>query len=295
MGVAVAAEDPFGGTAAFDTNPLLPGYAQNTDEFAGADRSIEAGAVFDAGEPIGPVFSRENLITYTVRKGDTLSGIAAYFGISLDTIVNANPSVKARFLKPGDELHILPTSGIVYRTRERDTIESISDYFNIPQDKISQFNKSVNFAVLGAGISLVIPGARTGFVSQKSSLPNFNENFIRPAEGFNWGIVHNHNAIDIANSCGVPVVAAAEGLVIPDESFGDGRGRWSGGYGLFVLIEHPFGDGVRTRYAHLNKVSVEIGDYIQQGTEVGVIGNSGDASGCHVHFEVYGAENPLGK
>ena len=96
-------------------------------------------------------------------------------------------------------------------------------------------------------------------------------------------------------SCGASVRAAAEGLVVPDDSFSSGLDGWNGGYGKFVLMEHPFGDSVRTRYAHLATVSVNIGDYIKQGEQIGTMGRTGDSSGCHLHFEVYGAANPLAR
>lgn len=290
---AIAAEDPMLNAVVYGKTIIVPGFPSVDPAAVPFNDSFTS--LVDTGEPIGPVFSRDNLIKYTVRRGDTLSGIAAYFGISLDTIANANPTVRARYLQPGDELNILPTSGIVYKTADGDSLESVAEHFNIPTEKIAEFNKSVNVTALSAGISLVIPGAKTGFVASKSSLPNFNGNFIKPADGFNWGIVHHYNAIDIANSCGVPVVASAEGLVVPDTSFGSGRSGWNGGYGLFVLLEHPFGDGVKTRYAHLDKVSVDVGDYVEQGEELGIMGDTGDATGCHVHFEVYGAENPFAK
>lgn len=292
---ASASRGPISEAVAFGTSPVVSGFSAGPEITAPGQSDQALTSLADNGQPIGSIFSRGNLIDYRVQKGDTLSGIAAYFGISLDTIVNANPEVRARFLKPGDDLKILPTSGIVYRTKEGDSLESIADYFNIPADKISQFNKSINFGTLGVGVSLVIPGAKSKFAATKSSLPNFNANFIKPADGFNWGILHHYNAVDIANACGTPIVASAEGLVVLDESFGDGRSGWNGGYGEFVLLEHPFGDGVRTRYAHLQKVSVEIGDYVQQGQKIGIMGDTGDATGCHIHFEVYGAENPFAK
>jgi murein DD-endopeptidase MepM/ murein hydrolase activator NlpD len=113
-----------------------------------------------------------------------------------------------------------------------------------------------------------------------------------PTEGFNWGILHNQNAVDIANSCGTPVDAAAEGLVV-DES---GNDVWSSGYGRYVIIEHP--NNTKTRYAHLEKVAVSIGDYVTQGSQIGTMGNTGNVhgpTGCHLHFEIYGAANPFAK
>ncbi len=268
-------------------------------DFPPQDGILESGALpgvlDDSGAGFEQASFRDNLLVYRIQKGDTLSGIASYFGVSLDTIVNANPGVRGKLLIPGDELKILPTSGSVYLTHEGDTLESIADYFNVPIESIRSFNKPLDFNSLGAGVNIVVPGVRAYAAQSKSSLPNFNANFVKPADGFNWGKLHHYNAVDISNSCGTAVVASAEGLILPDDSFGDGKGGWSGGYGSFVLIEHPFGDSVRTRYAHLSKVSVDIGDYVKQGQEIGTMGDSGDATGCHVHFEVYGARNPFAR
>ena len=147
------------------------------------------------------------------------------------------------------------------------------------------------------GASVIIPGGKNlnRLATGGASLPNFNDQFIMPANGYNWGILHHYNAVDIANSCGTPVVAAAEGLVTPDDATPENIDGWNGGYGNFVLIEHPFGDNVRTRYAHLKTISVQIGDYVKQGQVIGLMGETGEATGCHVHFEVYGAENPFAK
>lgn len=262
-----------------------------------ADTVTPAGdALIDLGTPVGPSFDRSGMITYTVRAGDNLSKIAAYFGISIGTIVSANPGLRANYLRIGQQLNILPTSGVVYTTRAGDTLQSIANTFGISQDKIRQFNGSVDFAQLDPGVPVIIPGGKAnGLVASGSSLPNFNKNFIMPAKGYNWGILHHYNAVDIANSCGTPVVAAAEGLVVPDPNIPDTPGGWNEGYGNFVLIEHPFGSGVYTRYAHLQQVMVQIGDYVKQGQEIGLMGETGDATGCHVHFEVIGAQNPFAK
>jgi len=262
----------------------------------GAESFSLNGALRDPGEPIGPSFSRSGMISYQVQRGDNLSQIAAYFGISIDTIVSANPGIRVNSLKVGDTLNILPTSGVIYKSKSGDTLVSISGAFGIPQDKIQQFNPSINFNQLDPGVSIVIPGGKNiQLASQSAGLPNLNSQFIMPAAGYNWGILHHYNAVDIANSCGTPVVASAEGLVVPDDSIPDTTDGWNAGYGNFVLIEHPFGQSVKTRYAHLSKILVQVGDYVKQGQEIGLMGETGDATGCHVHFEVYGAENPFAK
>lgn len=257
------------------------------------------GTIEDPGQPIGPSVDRSGLVAYSVRSGDNLSKIASYFGISVKTILDVNPGLKVGSLKTGESLRILPTSGVIYEAKTGDTLASIATMFGIPQDKITQFNPSVNFGTLDAGQSVVIPGG-TDMLSNPlstgtNSLPNFDRNFIMPAVGYDWGILHHENAVDIANSCGTPVVAAATGVVVPDSQIADTLGGWNGGYGNFVLIEHAFGNDVETRYAHLEKTLVQVGDYVTQGQEIGLMGETGDATGCHVHFEVLGAHNPFAK
>lgn len=262
------------------------------DDFYGIGYS---GAIRDPGSPVGPAFDRSGMILYAVHPGDNLSKIAAYFGISIGTIVSANPTLKANFLRVGQLLSILPTSGVVYTARAGDTIQTISSKFGISEEEIVRFNRSVDFATLDPGSQVIIPGGTANMLAASGpSLPNFNGDFIMPAKGYDWGILHHYNAVDIANSCGTPVVASAEGLVVPDPNIADTPGGWNGGYGNFVLIEHPFGN-VYTRYAHLSKILVSPGDYVQQGQEIGLMGDSGDSTGCHVHFEVIGAQNPFAK
>jgi murein DD-endopeptidase MepM/ murein hydrolase activator NlpD len=117
--------------------------------------------------------------------------------------------------------------------------------------------------------------------------------FIFPVvRGKNWGLLHHYNAVDIAGNCGAQILAAADGVVIDVAS----NNTWNGGYGNFILIEHP--NKTRTRYAHTLKNTVAKGDVVHQGDKIGLVGNTGNVdgtSGCHVHFEVYGAQNPFVK
>lgn len=85
-----------------------------------------------------------------------------------------------------------------------------------------------------------------------------------------------HSGIDLSASRGTPVHAAGAGEVV--------RARRSNGYGRVVFIDH--GGGIETRYAHLQKILVEEGDFVPAGGLVGNVGSSGRATGPHLHFEV---------
>ncbi len=113
--------------------------------------------------------------------------------------------------------------------------------------------------------------------------------FIMPTTGWNWGQLHEYNAVDIANNCGTPIYAAAEGLVIESVSNG-----WNEGYGNYIKIEHP--NRTITVYGHLSKNIASSGKYVFQGDLIAYMGNTGNThgpTGCHLHFEVRGAKNPL--
>ena len=112
--------------------------------------------------------------------------------------------------------------------------------------------------------------------------------FMPPAGGYNWSRIHGRNGIDIANSCGTPIYAAAEWLVATS----DGSG-YNGGFGKFIKIAHP--NGTETLYAHATKLLIGAGEYAQRGQIIALMGSTGRSTGCHLHFEVHGARNPLAK
>jgi peptidoglycan hydrolase-like protein with peptidoglycan-binding domain len=86
-----------------------------------------------------------------------------------------------------------------------------------------------------------------------------------------------HAGIDLTSPAGVPVTAAAAGLVVY-------AGERAGGWGRFVAIAHT--RGVRTFYAHLSQVDVALGQWVAAGAQVGLVGATGSATGPHLHFEV---------
>ena len=87
--------------------------------------------------------------------------------------------------------------------------------------------------------------------------------------------------MDIAGRCGSPLYAVAPGKVIAV------RAGWNGGYGNYTDIDH--GNGIITRYSHAEKNIAEEGAMVAAGDVIARMGNTGDSTGCHVHFEVRGA------
>lgn len=99
--------------------------------------------------------------------------------------------------------------------------------------------------------------------------------------GWRWG--EFHQGIDIANSLGTPIVAAVQGKVI--------NAGPASGYGLWVRIQHPNGD--ITEYGHMNTIEVSVGQHVNAGDLIATMGNNGNSTGVHLHFEVNdGGYNP---
>lgn len=85
-----------------------------------------------------------------------------------------------------------------------------------------------------------------------------------------------HAGLDIANAAGTPIVAPADGTVV--------YAATESGYGNVLVLDH--GNGVKTRYGHLQKIDVRVGDRVRRGALVASLGNSGRSTGPHLHYEV---------
>jgi murein DD-endopeptidase MepM/ murein hydrolase activator NlpD len=117
--------------------------------------------------------------------------------------------------------------------------------------------------------------------------------YIWPAKGvltsgYGWRWGRMHRGIDIANSTGTPIYAAADGVIE--------RAGWNnGGYGNLVDIRHP--DGSLTRYGHNSRIMVQAGQYVERGQQIAAMGSTGFSTGPHSHFEIHpagkGAVNPI--
>lgn len=256
---------------------------------------INDSAMLNANNPLsGVVTNRNGLVYYRVQAGDTLSKIAANFGVSLNTLYWANKGIESRALKLGQEITILPISGIIHEVRGGETLDSIAALYEVSEARLIKFNKATINEGLAMGTKIIVPDAKPKndlSAPISSRLPNFVNYYALPTTGWNWGRLHNNNAVDIANACGTPIYASAEGLATEAVASG-----WNEGYGGYLLIEHP--NGTKTRYAHTSRNAASVGDYVVQGDTVAYIGNTGNThgpTGCHLHFEIIGAVNPFAK
>lgn len=248
---------------------------------------------------------------YTVRPGDTLSEIAAMFNVSVNTIVWAN-DIQGGVIHPGDSLIILPITGIRHTVVKSETLASLAKAYKSDAHDIAQYNDLADTASLVVGQVVIIPNGEASTPAPRTSggsliskvkqlassgkptskphdVSSINEGnyYACPVAGILTQGIHGYNAVDIGAPRSTPIYAAAGGLVIVARA-----GGWNGGYGNYVVIAH--GNGTQTLYAHMSKVLTTAGVQVGQGTEIGLVGATGEATGAHLHFEVRGAQNPFG-
>lgn len=281
------------------TPPSAVGGPDDTDELPPLSATQDS-ALVASRNPLGTVPSQsaisDQIVVYTVQEGDVPSAIAENFGISLNTLLWANNIRNPDLIRIGQELIILPITGIQYTVKSGDTISTIADTFKGDIEDILSFNGLAIDAPLQIGTTLIIPHgelapvrapSKSAVTTRVANLPIYAGYYLRPIAGGRTSQgLHGFNAVDLANSCGLPVVASADGRVIVARSSG-----WNGGYGNFIAIAHP--NGTQTLYAHLSNVLVVSGQRVTQGQTIGHIGSTGRSTGCHVHFEVRGAQNPF--
>ena len=205
-------------------------------------------------------------IYYEWHNGDGLNGVAKYFGVKPEDIINypgnkldasnigdlaaPNIVVGTRLVIPGGQREFMGWNA-PYRTREEPANSSLGGGANCGE----------------------IQGGPIG-----------NGNFLWPTterylSGFDYSISTNHRAIDIAGTQGNPIYAVDNGVVV--------YAGWNDyGYGNVIVIDH--GNGWQSLYAHImdGGINVSCGTYVNQGDPIGYIGSTGNSSGPHLHFEL---------
>ena len=225
--------------------------------------------------------------TYKVRSGDTISGIAKKFGLTnISTLISVNDIGNVRQLAAGQKLKIPSIDGIVYTVKKGDSLSSITGKYKVSLEQLLDVNELTS-ETLTAGQQLFLPGAAMDANSLRNAM---GELFRMPLSAkFRWsspygyridpiaGVKSFHTGTDMACPTGTPILAAMSGRVTTT-----GINRV---YGNYVIIDH--GNGYQTLYAHMSKIIASKGQWVSQGTRIGLVGSTGYSTGPHLHFTVY--------
>ncbi len=258
-----------------------------------------------SSEPTTGISNRQGLVNYTVQNGDVIGGIATKFGVSVNTILWANNLTARSYIRPGDVLKIPPGTGVMYVVKKGDTLGKIARQYDVETDEIALANNiSKNGSNLTVGKSIFVPGGQpissapltsrvivreTGTIGkelEKVAAPP--PSITAPAgSGYIWPTMDHrinqyfgirHTGVDIAGKIGNSNYAAKAGKVIKSQC------GWNGGYGCYIILDH--GGGVTTLYGHNSKLLVSVGETVEQGQVIGLLGSTGRSTGPHLHFEV---------
>lgn len=270
----------------------------------GGDNTIIAGALLPDIGPAGTLAdiieapAGDQISIYVVRPGDTLSQIAAMFGVSVNTIIWANDLPRDGKIVEGQVLVILPISGIRHTVVEGDTLESIVKKYKGDLPEVAKYNGFDQNDTLALGSVVIIPDGEASLPPAANQRVGGRPLVLDRVEASGYYLyplarrgvktqgIHGYNGVDLAAPAGTPVLAAASGRVIVSRNSG-----WNGGYGRYIVIEHK--NGTQTLYSHNQENIVSFSQTIVQGQVIGYVGSSGRSTGSHLHFEVRGARNPF--
>lgn len=256
---------------------------------------------------------------YEVQAGDTLSTIANGHGLYLKDVLALNEGLsETTTIQIGDEIIItVPQPELTVVTVEQSTYEE--DYFaEVQYIDVEEWYTTQTEVVQqeSAGTHRV-----KALITEKNGMEQSREiieetvlvepvpkivkrgtqtppTYIKPISGGRLssnfggrkapkkGASTNHKGVDWATPTGTAVMASSGGTVTV--------AGWQSGYGYVVYINHP--DGRQTRYGHLSKVLVSVGQKVKQGEKIALSGNTGRSTGPHLHFEIRvngTAVNPL--
>lgn len=231
------------------------------------------------------------IVTYIVQEGDTLSEIAESFDVSINTIRWENDLSKN--IKKGQELQILPVTGVRHTIAKGDTFGGIAQLYDVETEDITVFN-DIDATKLTPGKKIIIPNGIKRATLPKASVTKSTASsakisssrvtdgyYIRPTTGrttskFGPRKGSYHYGIDYGAPTGTPIVATASGTVI--------KTTCGSGYGKCLILQHD--NGTQSLYAHASKLYVSSGTRVVQGQKIAAVGSTGRSTGPHLHFEI---------
>lgn len=255
----------------------------------------------------------EEALEIEVKKGDNFWNLSRKYKLSVNDLIILNPDINPEKIYPGDKLLIRPMNPIldVVIELENTVVESIPFKVKYRRDNrlYTHQQKILRAGVEGEKEVLYHITLLNGY---QHSLAVLEEKVLKePSDALvqigtrktvsrggriNYGVVSGtrissyygyrihpitgkrrfHDGIDIAAPHGNTVYAYTDGVVV--------EAGWNGGYGYCILIDH--GDGLKTRYAHLSRIFVRVGQRVRVEERIGAVGSTGNSTGPHLHFEV---------
>jgi len=248
-------------------------------------------------EPRPEVLAKSRRIVHAehrVKKGEGYIGnLAKAYGSTLGAFQATNNN-EFVLMYPGMRMTVFNGDGLLYEVRKAsETLDTIIAKFKSGAEERKRFKELVVQANSFPGISLLepmefergdrvlLPGIRVNFDTYR--FPFESQAFPRISSRF--GSRYHpvlkrrrmHDGLDIPKPYGTPIYPARSGRII--------EAGWHDGYGQLVIIKHN--NGETTRYGHMSKTMVRVGDMVQRGkTMIGRVGSTGISTGPHLHFEV---------
>ena len=221
---------------------------------------------------------------HELQPGDVISSLAIKYGLNQGTLISVNGIQNTRTIQAGKEIKIPNQDGILHKIAEGETVGAIAQKYEVNPEPVVTANELFSEKIK-VGSSLFVPGAKLN----EAALQEINGDlFIRPIRGritsrYGWRISPItgkrgfHSGLDIAAPTGTPIGAGMSGRV---SSVG-----YSAVFGNYVIISHH--SNYRTLYAHLSSIKTRSGAYVSAGQTIGYVGNTGQSTGPHLHFQVY--------
>jgi murein DD-endopeptidase MepM/ murein hydrolase activator NlpD len=266
-----------------------------------------------------PSRPRQEIETYVVQKGDTVSGIAEMYGLKSKTIYAANYAVlqdDPHNLLEGQELRILPVDGVYWEWLGGIPFGQWAEYFKVkPEDIINYPANKLDPVTVGdpqnakikEGTFLVIPNGEYQYHTpgqmplgitraNPASAQVAGNGSCGPVEGGAIGTgtfvypadKHVLSGFDYSietHHLGLDFMAVlGANIYATDGGVVVYAGENSYGYGNMIMIDH--GTGFQSLYAHLSQIFVGCGESVSQGQTIGAAGSTGRSSGPDLHFEV---------
>ncbi len=242
---------------------------------------------------------------YRIKSGDTIYSIAAMFNLRMSSVMWSNGLTNA-LIHVGRWLTLPPSDGLMTTVLAGETLEDLAARVHVVPEVIAAANGLAEGAVLTTDQVLFIPDGRGPKIDLTHLPPGLSGS--SPLRKFSWPLAswelsqtfgctgfwaearfgncaHYHGGIDLVAPLGTPVRAVGAGRVT--------FSGWNGGGGWMVCIDH--GEKITTCYAHMYALAVRVGARVQRGTMVGRLGGTGNATGAHLHFEIWkGPRGPDG-